>query len=129
MEMIWLNNENKLPTDEPLIAAIKHDEEHAIVALLDDGFEHSVLLRKVLGTDEDLDLYYRIIFNQEGADWTFVCPNDYKDITVKEKRIEEFYKEGYRTISRFLRQIQYPEVIEIPKRYRRHMNYITNGEY
>lgn len=129
MEMIWLNNENKLPTDEPLIAVIKHDEEHAIVALLDDGFEHSVLLRKVLGTDEDLDLYYRIIFNQEGADWTFVCPNDYKGITVKEKRIEEFYKEGYRTISRFLRQIQYPEVIEIPKRYRRHMDYITNGEY
>lgn len=129
MEMIWLNNENKLPTDEPLIAAIKHDEEHAIVALLDDGFEHSVLLRKVLGTDEDLDLYYRIIFNQEGADWTFVCLNDYKGITVKEKRIEEFYKEGYRTISRFLRQIQYPEVIEIPKRYRRHMDYITNGEY
>lgn len=128
MEIKWLNG-NQLPTSEPLMAAISHDENLAIVSLLDDGVEHSVLLRNVLGTDKDIDKYYRIIFDQDGADWTFVCPPDYKGITNKEKRIKEFYSEGYRVIRRFLKELNYPEVVEIPKRYRRHIDYLGNDTF
>lgn len=127
MELIWMNK-NPLPTTEPLMAAISHDEKQAIVSLLDDGVEHSALLRSVIGTDKDIDKYYRIVFDQDGADWTFVCPSDYKGITNKEKRIKEFYSEGYKTICRFLRKIGYAEVVDIPKRYRRHFDYMGNSD-
>lgn len=129
MELKWLNHHTVLPTDEPLIAAIAYDESHAVVALLDEGVEHNVMLRKTIGTDKDIDRYFRIVLDSDGADWTFVCPSNYKNITNKEKRIETFYKDGINTITAFLQQIGYPAVIEIPKRYRRHFNYLSNSDY
>ena len=126
MDLLWIDNKNVLPTCEPLIAAISYDESKTIIGLLDEGVEHSVMLRKVLGTDKDIDKYYRIIFDTDGADWTFVCPVNYMDITNKEKRIERFYNNGYKTICKFLKEIGYPEIVEIPKRYRRHYNYLFN---
>lgn len=129
MELKWIDNKNVLPTSEPLIAAVAVDGSHAILGLLDDGFEHNIMLRKVLNSDKDLDKYFRIICDADGADWTFVCPNDYKSITNKEKRIEQFYKDGIDAIVEFLRQIGYPKIVEIPKRYRRHMNYLSNQDF
>ncbi|MGN0390130.1 MAG: hypothetical protein ACI4L2_04890 [Wujia sp.] len=129
MEIKWIDNVNPLPTEEPLIAAVSMDESHAVAGLLDDGFEHNVLLRKVLKTDENLDKYYRIILDADGADWTFVVPSDYKNISNKERRIKEFYNEGYKAIIHFLQEIGYPENVEIPKRYRRHLDYLTNEDY
>lgn len=128
MEIKWLDGISSLPTKEPLIAAISMDETHAVIGLLDDGFEHNVLLRKVLNSDKDLDKYFRIIFDTDGADWTFVVPAEYKNISNKEERINEFYNDGYKTIICFLRQLGYPEVVEIPKRYRRHLEYLGNKD-
>lgn len=129
MILKWLDNHSALPTEDPLIAAISYDESHAVVALLDEGVEHSVMLRKTIGTDKDIDKYFRIVFDCEGADWTFVCPTDYKNISNKDKRIQTFYKDGIDAITLFLRQIGYPEDIQIPKRYRRHFDYMTNSEF
>lgn len=111
---------------EPLMAVIAHDGSHAVVSLLDEGCEHHILLAKALDR-YDIDKYFRIIFDDEGADWTFVCPPDYKGITNKEKRITQFYNNGVDVITRFLNEIGYGDVpINIPKRYRRHMNYMTD---
>ena len=79
--------------------------------------------------ENDLDKYFRIIFDNEGADWTFVCPPDYKGITDKEKRIKQFFNDGVDVISEFLKEIGYDVPIEIPKRYRRHIDYLSNMEY
>lgn len=128
MEIKWLDGINPLPTKEPLIAAISMDETHAVVGLLDDGFEHNVLLRKVLNSDKDLDKYFRVIFDTDGADWTFVVPIGYKNISNKEERIKEFYNDGYKTIVCFLQQLGYPEVVEIPKRYWRHLECMGNKD-
>ena len=68
---------------EPLMAVIAHDGSHAVVALLDEGCEHHILLAKAIDK-YDIEKYFRIIFDAEGADWTFVCPPDYKGITNKE---------------------------------------------
>lgn len=103
MEIKWLNDTDIRPTKEPLMALIAFDESHALVSLLDDGFEHNILLRKMKGTDENLDKYYRIIVDEDGADWTL------------------FYKNGFSAISRFLKELDYKAEIEIPKRYRRHI--------
>lgn len=70
-----------------------------------------------------------IQIDQDGADWTFICPPGYMGITNKEHRMKRFYDEGYKTISEFLKEIGYPEVIEIPKRYRRYVNYLTNNNW
>lgn len=114
--------------EEPLMAIIAFDGSKAVVSLLDEAVEHHVLLAKALD-NYDIDKYYRIIFDNEGADWTFVCPPDYKGITNKEKRIAEFFKDGVDAITAFLKEIGYDVPINIPKRYRRHMDYLKNEEY
>lgn len=126
MEIKWIENKNVLPTIEPLIVAIRYDESVAVAGLLDEGVEHAVLLRKVIGSDMELNRYFRIVVDQDGADWTFVCPVNYKNISNKEKRIMEFYKDGIAVIKKFLNQIGYPENIEIPKRYRRNMDLFSS---
>ena len=91
---------------EPLMAVIAHDRSHAVVSLLDEGCEHHLLLAKALDK-YNIDEYFRIIFDNEGADWTFVCPPNYKNITNKEKRITEFFNDGVDAITDFLKQIGY----------------------
>lgn len=113
---------------EPLMAVIAHDLSHAVVSLLDEGFEHHILLSKALDRS-DIDKYFRIIFDDEGADWTFVCPPDYRGITNKEKRIEQFFSDGVDAITFFLKEIGYEVPINVPRRYRRHMDYLNNSEF
>lgn len=113
---------------EPLMAVIAHDGSQAVVALLDEGCEHHILLAKALDK-YNIDEYFRIIFDDEGADWTFVCPPDYKGIANKEKRISQFFNDGVDTITVFLKEIGYNSPINIPRRYRRHIDYLKNSEY
>lgn len=114
--------------DEPLMAVIAHDGSHAVVSLLDEGCEHHILLAKALDK-YNIDEYFRIIFDTDGADWTFVCPPDYKNITNKEKRISQFFNDGCGVITEFLQAVGYDVPINIPKRYRRHMDYLKNSDY
>ena len=129
MEIKWLDNNDPRPTAEPMMALIAHDGSHAYVSLLDDGFEHHILLNKMVGNEDNFEKYFRIIFDTDGADWTFVCPPDYRNMTNKEKRIERFYQDGEFEIKNFLKQIGYPECVSIPKRYSRHIDYLTNTDY
>lgn len=113
---------------EPLMAVIAHDGSCAAVSLLDEGCEHHILLANALGS-YDIDKYFRIIFDNEGADWTFVCPPGYKEITVKEKRITRFFNDGIDIITAFLKEIGYDVPVNIPRRYRRHIEYLNSAEY
>ncbi len=113
---------------EPLIAIIAHDGSHAVVSLLDEGCEHHILLAKALNK-YNIDEYFRIIFDNEGADWTFVCPPDYKGIKDKERRIAQFFGDGVDTITEFLKSVGYDVPINIPRRYCRHMDYMKNEDY
>ena len=110
------------------MAVIAHDGTHAVVSLLDEGCEHHLLLANALDK-YNIDEYFRFIFDIEGADWTFVCPPDYKGIANKEKRIESFFGDGVDVITEFLKQIDYNVPVNIPKRYRRHMEYLNNSEF
>lgn len=108
--------------DEPLLALISFDEESAIVSHIDEAVEHHILLSKAGYNSADIDKFFRIIFTKEGADWTFICPPDYRDIPDKTRRIAEFYKDGIRAISHFLAEMGYFVDINIPRRYRRHFD-------
>jgi hypothetical protein len=111
-----------IKADEPLMAVITFDGKNAIVAQIDEAFEHYILLQKAGISGARIDEYFRIIFDKDGADWTFVCPHNYKNITDKTRRIAAFYKDGFAAISAFLAQVGYLCDIAIPKRYRRHMD-------
>ena len=113
--------------DEPLLVLISYDGETLITSQIDEAVEHHILLRKVDLSDTDIDKYFLLVVDHSGADWTFVCPSDYSSITRKDKRIEEFFKDGMRIIPVALTQIGYNVPVEIPKRYRRHFD-IMNGE-
>lgn len=120
--------DNAVNADEPLLVLISFDGEEVIASQIDDAMEHTILLRLAKNSDKDIDKYFRLVVDHEGADWTFVCPPDYSSITRKEKRIEEFFKDGMRVIPKALKAMGYDVPVSIPKRYRRHFN-IMNGEY
>ena len=108
--------------DEPMLAAISFDGKTAILSQIDEAMEHHILLMKAGYKDTDIDKFFQIDLDKSGADWTFVCPPDYKNIPFKDKRIEAFYKDGFAVISDFLHSIGYLVGIDIPKRYRRHFD-------
>lgn len=129
LKITYYSEENRgdkiLQDNEPMLAVISYDGENAVVGLIDEGVEHHILLQKALSAT-DLDNYFRIVFDREGVDWTFVCPTDYKNISDKEKRIQHFYHDGVTVIHAFLKELSLDLPIDIPKRYRRHFNYMEN---
>lgn len=109
-----------LAKKEPLIIAISFDGETVLISRLDDSFEHHILLAHFGIKQTDIDRYFRIVVDEGSADWTFVCPPDYRGITDRKRRITAFYNDGINAISRVLADIGYYSDIRIPKRYRRH---------
>lgn len=125
MNIIYYPDENSvraaMKQDEPLLVLISFDGEQVIVSQIDEAVEHHILLRKAGFSDTDIDKYFRLVVDKSGADWTFVCPPDYSSVTRKDKRIEEFFKDGMRIIPKALQQLGYDVPVEIPKRYRRQL--------
>lgn len=109
-----------LAKKEPLLIAVSFDGETVLISRLDDSFEHHIPLGHFGIKQTDIDKYFRIAVDEDTADWTFVCPPDYKGITDRKRRITAFYIDGITAISRVLADIGYYSDIRIPKRYRRH---------
>jgi len=107
---------------DAMLAVISFDGSHAIIGHLDECMEHHILLTKAGLSSGDIDKYFRIVFDQKGADWTFVCPPDYMDIPDRASRIMAFYRDGFAMISAFLAEMGLFVGIKIPKRYRRYMD-------
>lgn len=118
-----------MAADEPLLVLISFDGETVIMSQIDEAVEHHILLMNAGFKDTDIDKFFRIILDKSGADWTFICPPDYKNIPFKDKRIEAFYKDGFAVISDFLHSIGYLVGIDIPRRYRRHMDVLSGNSY
>ncbi len=118
-----------MAADEPLLVLISFDGETAIMSQIDEAMEHHILLMNAGFKDTDIDKFFRIVLDRSGADWTFICPPDYKGIQYKDKRIEAFYKDGFAVISNFLHSIGYLVGINIPKRYRRHLDVLSSETY
>ena len=109
-----------LAKKEPLLIAISFDGETVLISHMDDSFEHHILLAHFGIKQTDIDKYFRVVVDENTADWTFVCPPDYKGIADKKRRITAFYNDGITAISKVLADIGYYSDIRIPKRYRRH---------
>ena len=126
MEIIKYPNEEKFQVavneDEPLLVLVSFDGEKIIACQIDETVEHHILLKKAGFHDTDIDKYFRLVVDKNGADWTFVCPESYSSVTRKDKKIQEFFKDGMRIIPAALKEIGYDVPIEIPKRYRRHFD-------
>lgn len=112
--------EKALRDGEPLLALISFDGKTAIMSHIDEAVEHHILLMKTGFSDKDIDKFFRIVLDHDEADWTFVCPPDYKNIADKTRRIRQFYKDGFAVISDFLQEQGLMVGINIPRRYRRH---------
>lgn len=105
-------------SDDPLLAAISFDGKEIIIAPAIESGEHHIMLMQTGHSGTDIDKFFRIAFDKSGADWTFVCPPDYKGITLESSRITAFYKDGIDAISNLLRYLKYPVNVDIPRRYR-----------
>ncbi|MCR5142370.1 MAG: hypothetical protein K6C68_07575 [Ruminococcus sp.] len=117
---------------EPLLLLISFDGNSVIISHIDEAVEHHILLEKAGFDSRDIDKYFRIVLDSEGADWTFVCPPDYRlddvktGIEDKQRRITAFYKDGFAAISDVLSELGFMVGINIPKRYRRHFDYMMS---
>jgi len=120
-----LSVDEAIADNEPLLAVISFNGSEAIVSHADEAVEYHILLKKTGKSGADIDKYFRIVFDRDGADWTFICPPDYKNIADKTRRIVRFYDDGFTVISEFLTAFGCPGEINIPKRYRRHMEFIS----
>ncbi|MCL2689847.1 MAG: hypothetical protein FWE57_08395 [Chitinispirillia bacterium] len=81
-----------LQKGEPILAAISFDGKDAYMGHIDECMEHHILFAKSGLSAGDIDKYYRIVFDSDGA------------------------------ISAFLAELGLLIDIKIPKRYRRHLN-------
>ncbi|MCL2182511.1 MAG: hypothetical protein FWB85_03460 [Chitinispirillia bacterium] len=113
---------------EPMLAVISFDGSRALVGHADECMEHHILLKKMGLPSQDIDKYFRIVFDDSGADWTFVCPPDYMGIGDRTKRITAFYMNGVGIISAFMAEMGLFAGIKIPKRYRRHAGAMITGD-
>lgn len=111
---------------EPLLLLISFDGSSVIISHIDEAVEHHILLEKAGQDSRDIDKYFRIVLDSDGADWTFICPPDYKGIEDKQRRITAFYKDGFTAISGVLSELGFMVGINIPKRYRRHFDYMMS---
>ena len=118
--------DNAIAKKEPLIIAIAFDEETALMSWLDDSFEHHILLQHFEINPRDIDKYWRIVVDDESAEWTFVCPHDYRGINDRKRRITAFYNDGIAAISKVISDLGYFSDIVIPRRYRRHFDALGN---
>lgn len=132
MEIIYYPNkekvENSMNEDSPLLMLISYDGKQVIISNIDDSFEHIILLRSVGFPDINIDKYFRIVANKDGADWTFVCPENYKLILDKQKRIKQFFDDGITIMSKVLEEFNIKPEINIPTRYRRHFNMLKDND-
>ena len=130
MEIIYYPDKENFQTaadnDDPLLVLVSFDGNQIIASQIDEAVEHHILLKKAGFKDTDIDKYFRLVVDKDGADWTFVCPESYSTITRKDKKIEEFFKDGMKIIPAALKKIGYDVPIEIAKRYRRHFDVMNN---
>lgn len=115
--------------DDPLIAVISFDGKSAIAAPAMESGEHHILLQQNNIRSTDIDRYFRIVFDRESADWTFICPPDYKGLAMdEERRVGAFYRDGFSLISEFLEEMGYIVGIRIPRRYSVKFRYTSKNK-
>jgi hypothetical protein len=107
--------------DDPVLMLISHNGNLVIIGSIDLYGEHLILLRNAGWDERTLDEFFRVIATSSGADWTFVAPVGYKNISNRDKRIETFYNDGITVITEVLKALQFNPEINIPKRYQRHL--------
>lgn len=105
-----------------LLIAISFDGETVLISRLEDSYELHILLAHFGIKQTNIDKYFRIVVDDGSADWTFVCPPEYKNISDRKRRITAYYNDGISAISKVLADIGYYSDIRIPKRYRRHFD-------
>ena len=107
--------------DDPILILISHDGNLVIMGNIDHYGEHLLLLKNAGWDEKCLEEFFRVIATSSGADWTFVAPQGYKNITDRTKRIETFYNDGIEIITKVLQKLNFTPEINIPRRYQRHL--------
>ena len=103
---------------KPLLVLIAFGGETIKVCRINEAIKPHAL-KNIGCLSTNINRYFRIVVDDEVADWMFVCPNDYKGIADKGRRIAEFYKDGFREISKALQVLGLYVGINISKHYRR----------
>jgi hypothetical protein len=115
--------------DDPLLVLVAHDRSTILVGGIDTYGEHYILLKSLGYPEQELDKFFRIVLSGKEASWTFVCPESYKGIADRERRIKTFYDDGIDTIGLAVKELGFSVPIDIPTRYKRHMQVFKEHDH
>jgi hypothetical protein len=118
--------EKAIADSDPLLALISHDGSSFLACNIDSSMEHHILLRNLGYSDADIDKYFRIILTDSSAEWTFVCPESYKGIKDRDRRIAQYFDDGIGVITTAVKEFGIDVPVNIPQRYRRHFDRLKN---
>ena len=104
---------NAVAEDSPLLAAVFADESAAVVCPLEEAGEHSILLMNAGYDYSDSEKCFRLVFDTQAANWSFICPKEYKGISDRQEALSAFYRDGLRIIPEFLTLMGYFTQIKI----------------
>ena len=94
MEIIKYPSEERvnegIRLDEPMLAAISFDGKKAIIAQVEDSFEHHIMLSQAGYSQLDIDKFFRIRFEHSGL-----------------QRTDRFHGLGEEIIQEFLYMLDY----------------------
>ena len=79
-------------TDEILMMLVAFDGSKAVLGLNDEAYEHHIMLAQVGIRETDIDKYFRIVFDNTAADWTFVCPSGIRGSQTSKNGLRSFTK-------------------------------------
>lgn len=126
MNIIYFPDEtaakNAIKQDDPMLVLVSYDGETILLSSIDECFEHLILLRYLNYDDADIEKFFRVVVDSQRADWTFVCPTNYKGIQDRDTRIKAFQADGLEKITVALKSLGYSVEIKIPDRYKRTLN-------
>ncbi|MBQ8297736.1 MAG: hypothetical protein IJX77_08145 [Ruminococcus sp.] len=103
--------------NQTLLALVDFEGKNAVMCHIDDVDNDDELYEKSGFDAANKAKFFRVIFNKQGADWTFKLPTSYKDIGNDRDRMVAFYKDGFAVLSEFLQLQGYFVGIDIPTRY------------
>ena len=72
--------DNAVKADEPLLVLISFDGDTVIASQIDEAVEHNILLRKVKGSDADIDKYFRLVVEERTLSFTLTIWTMFRDI-------------------------------------------------
>jgi hypothetical protein len=101
----------------PVLILIKFDKSEVIMGNAEDYGNYNLLIIKAGYISEDIEHYFKVTTKDDGVEWIYICPSNYKGIKSRYKRGSRFFSDGMKIIEDVLNTLKIPSRISIRNKY------------